>query len=108
MTYGVQGTNGYRGTPDVSYDANPSTGVLAYDSTPYDGESGWWVVGGTSAGSPGWAGIQSLGLSSRNANFYVDANSASYPPIFGTSRAARTDLTLANEATTLLRASAAL
>ena len=26
-----------------------------YDSTPYDGQSGWFVVGGTSASSPMWA-----------------------------------------------------
>jgi subtilase family serine protease len=82
VTYGVKGTNGYRGTPDVSYDANPSTGVLVYDSTPYEGESGWWIVGGTSAGSPQWAAIQALGLSSGNANFYVDAKSVSYPSYF--------------------------
>jgi hypothetical protein len=82
VTYGVQGTNGYRGTPDVSYDANPSTGVLVYDSTPYEGQTGWWVVGGTSVGSPNWAGVQSLGLSSGNANFYVDAKSANYPSYF--------------------------
>ena len=82
LTYGVQGTNGHRGVPDVSYDADPSTGVLVYDSTPYEGDTGWWEVGGTSAGSPQWAGIQALGLSTGNANFYVDAKSTSYPAYF--------------------------
>ena len=76
--YGVQGTGGFRGVPDVSYNADPNTGVLVYDSTPYNGQTGWWVVGGTSAGAPQWAGIQSLGLSSSNANFYADAKSSSY------------------------------
>jgi subtilase family serine protease len=42
-----------RGTPDVSFDANPCTGVAVY--TTADG--GWIEVGGTSAGSPAWAGI---------------------------------------------------
>ena len=82
LNYGVQGTGGYRGVPDVSYDADPNTGVLVYDSTPYNGESGWWDVGGTSAGSPQWAAIQSLGLSSGNANFYADAASVNYPSYF--------------------------
>jgi len=82
VTYGVPGTNGYRGVPDVSYDADPNSGVSVYDSTLYSGSRGWWVVGGTSAGSPQWAAIQSLGLSATNNNFYVDAKSASYSYYF--------------------------
>lgn len=81
-TYGVSGTNGKRAVPDVSYDANPSSGVSVYDSTPYSGSSGWWVVGGTSAGTPQWAAIQSLGLSSSNSAFYTDAKSASHSSYF--------------------------
>jgi hypothetical protein len=82
VTYGVKGTNGYRGVPDVSYNANPSTGVLVYDTTPYEDETGWWIVGGTSAGSPQWAAIQALGLTASNANFYADAASVNYPSYF--------------------------
>jgi len=44
-----------RATPDVSLDANPASGVSVYDSTRYSGQSGWWVVGGTSISSPMWA-----------------------------------------------------
>ena len=44
--------SGYRTTPDVSWDANPSTGVSVYDSVRYDGQSGWFTVGGTSVGAP--------------------------------------------------------
>ncbi len=40
-----------RGSPDVSADADPSTGVWIYDS-PY-----WYIVGGTSVSTPVWAGI---------------------------------------------------
>jgi subtilase family serine protease len=47
-------TTGNRGTPDVSYDANPSTGVAVYDSY---GSGGWAQFGGTSAGAPQWAAI---------------------------------------------------
>jgi hypothetical protein len=51
--YTVQST-GKRSTPDVSYDANSTTGFAVYDTYGY---SGWVVVGGTSAGAPQWAGI---------------------------------------------------
>jgi subtilase family serine protease len=56
-------TNGKRGTPDVSFDANPSTGVSVYDSTRYLGQVGWFTVGGTSVGAPNWAGILAAGAS---------------------------------------------
>ena len=46
---------GYRATPDVASDADPNSGVAVYDSTPYQGQSGWFQVGGTSAASPMWA-----------------------------------------------------
>jgi len=50
-----------RGTPDVSYDADPNSGVSVYDSTPYlYYGSGWFEVGGTSAGAPQWAGLAAL------------------------------------------------
>jgi hypothetical protein len=56
------GVSPYEGTqkPDVAYDGDPNTGFLIYDSTPYQGVSGWQVIGGTSAGSPQWAGIIAL------------------------------------------------
>jgi subtilase family serine protease len=47
--------NGGRAVPDVSLDANPSSGVAVYDSTAYSGQSGWWTVGGTSVATPIWA-----------------------------------------------------
>ena len=49
----------FRGIPDVSFDADPYTGVAVYDSgCPVDqGCNGWLVLGGTSVASPAWAGI---------------------------------------------------
>ena len=47
--------NGKRGTPDVSLDADPASGVSVYDTTRYQGQKGWWTVGGTSASCPMWA-----------------------------------------------------
>ena len=59
VSYGIV-SNGRRGTPDVSYDANPNTGFAVYDSTSYFGQSGWQVFGGTSAGAPQWAALVAL------------------------------------------------
>ncbi len=53
---GVQST-GARTTPDVAYDANPSTGVAVYDSVATGGRGGWMEIGGTSAGAPQWAAL---------------------------------------------------
>lgn len=49
-------------TPDVSFDADPSTGVAVYCSavsgtSGSKNQSGWYTVGGTSLGAPCWAGI---------------------------------------------------
>jgi subtilase family serine protease len=41
-----------RATPDISLDADPASGVDVYDSTSYQGQRGWFTVGGTSASSP--------------------------------------------------------
>jgi subtilase family serine protease len=46
-----------RGTPDVSFDADPNTGVDVYDSTACDGYAGWLVFGGTSVSAQALAGI---------------------------------------------------
>jgi subtilase family serine protease len=50
--YGQVSCAGKRATPDLSLDADPASGVSVYDSTRYQGQSGWWTVGGTSASSP--------------------------------------------------------
>ena len=44
-----------RGVPDVSAAADPNSGLWVRDS----GNGGWYIVGGTSASSPIWAGIVS-------------------------------------------------
>jgi hypothetical protein len=51
---------GVRTTPDVSFNADPSTGVAVYDSVSYSGQSGWFDVGGTSAAAPAWAGLVAI------------------------------------------------
>ncbi len=47
---------GYRGVPDISYNASGGTPILFYLSF-IPGQAGWYLVAGTSEGSPQWAGI---------------------------------------------------
>jgi subtilase family serine protease len=55
-TYQSPSSKGYRALPDISYNADPNTGVPVYMS--FMGKSGnYFVIGGTSAGSPQWAGM---------------------------------------------------
>ncbi|MGH3373908.1 MAG: S53 family peptidase [Actinoallomurus sp.] len=42
-----------RGMPDISFDADPATGVAVYSTA----NTGWVKVGGTSVSAPAWAGI---------------------------------------------------
>ncbi len=51
-----------RSTPDVSFDADPSSGVAVYYIPPAPDEGGgqWGTVGGTSLGAPAWAGILAI------------------------------------------------
>jgi subtilase family serine protease len=65
--YPIPNTGGARGVPDVSYDADPNTGVSVYDSTPYNGQSGWFVIGGTSVGAPSWNAIFAIVNSKRSS-----------------------------------------
>jgi subtilase family serine protease len=58
---------GRRGAPDVSYNANPGSGYAIYDSVGISGVTGWFQVGGTSAGTPQWAALIAIANSSRAA-----------------------------------------
>jgi subtilase family serine protease len=60
-------TLGLRGVPDVAYDADPASGFAVYDSYGYAGQSGWFVVGGTSAGAPQWSALIAIANSLRVA-----------------------------------------
>jgi subtilase family serine protease len=50
----------FRTNPDVAYDADPATGFYVYDSTAFQGQSGWLTFGGTSAGTPQWAALVAI------------------------------------------------
>jgi len=48
----------YRGIPDVAYNADPNTPILIYVGFfPNPNDNGYYFIGGTSEGSPQWAGI---------------------------------------------------
>ena len=49
-----------RGVSDLSFDADPNTGVYVFDTTPVWGQTGWWILGGTSVASPSLAGVINL------------------------------------------------
>jgi subtilase family serine protease len=50
--------NNHRGIPDVAYNADPNTPILVYIGFfPNPNDNGYYFIGGTSEGSPQWAGI---------------------------------------------------
>ena len=49
-----------RGVSDLSFVADPKTGVYVYDTTPIWGSTGWFILGGTSVASPSLAGVVNL------------------------------------------------
>ncbi len=79
--------NGLRGVPDVAYDGDPNTGFAVYDSVRYQGQRGWFQVGGTSAGAPQWAALFVIANSVRVAGgkrTLSSANGAVYSAAAGT------------------------
>ena len=90
-----------RGVPDVGYQASSRTGVLVYDTAPGDAQgglicpagnpcsAGWYVVGGTSASCPQWAGLVAIadqiaghGLGLINPTLYALASGPNYGTYF--------------------------
>jgi uncharacterized repeat protein (TIGR01451 family) len=60
-------TSGWRQIPDVSFDADPSTGVAVLDTYDFGNSTPWVQVGGTSVSSPCWAGLVAVGGQLRSA-----------------------------------------
>lgn len=80
-TYNISKALNMRAIPDVSYNADPKSGYAVFRSTT--GTKGkWYVIGGTSAGTPQWAAIHALGLSASNTNFYKDKSSENSSTFF--------------------------
>ncbi|MDR3782306.1 MAG: fibronectin type III domain-containing protein [Candidatus Nitrosotalea sp.] len=91
-------SNSKRSVPDVAYDGDPNTGFYVYDSVPINGNSGWWLVGGTSAGAPQWAAISAIANSqnAKLASASFGANSALYGAASGAQSSPQTNPYLAN------------
>ena len=47
----------HRGIPDISWNADPNTPILIYLSFLGASKAGYYTIGGTSEGSPDWAGL---------------------------------------------------
>jgi subtilase family serine protease len=62
---------GRRAVADVAADADPASGASIYDSTPYNGQAGWWKVGGTSLAAPLVAGVYALAHDSASYEYPV-------------------------------------
>jgi len=56
----LDGGCGQRTVADVAADADPNTGAAVYDTVSYQGQTGWFHVGGTSLASPLIASIYAL------------------------------------------------
>ncbi len=63
------GCGSHRGVVDVAADANPSTGAAVYDTTRYQGRSGWFQVGGTSLSAPLIGGVYALAANSGSTGY---------------------------------------
>lgn len=65
-----------RAIPDIAMLANPGTGAFVYDTTPHHKQSGWFVVGGTSVGSPSAAALVN------NAGHFASSSAAELAAIY--------------------------
>jgi subtilase family serine protease len=75
-------STGERSDPDVSWDANPETGVAVYDSVNYEGYVGWEEVGGTSVGAPSWAGLIAIADQARGTAGTLNGASQTLPILY--------------------------
>src|SRR5262249_19457138 len=88
----------FRTVPDVSFDADPNSGVPVYDV--YDnGSSGPWIqVGGTSLAAPMWAGVIAIADQGRilNGLATLDGAGGTLPELYQLSNADFHDVTTGN------------
>jgi len=83
--YSIPRAKGMRAVPDVSFNADPQTGYPVFRSTGKTvtkSTKGWYVLGGTSAGAPQWAGIQALAQTVSLPKIYSDKAATSTQKYF--------------------------
>jgi subtilase family serine protease len=66
-----------RTVADVSADADPASGASVYDTTRYQGQSGWFKVGGTSLSAPLIGAVYALGTLPVTSGSYPYSHTAS-------------------------------
>jgi subtilase family serine protease len=91
VTYPIPPTGGFRGVPDVAYIGDPTTGFSIYDSAGVNGDFGWLVVAGTSAGAPQWAALFAL-ANQRREEGNLSSNDLINRPIYDLARDDHEDL----------------
>jgi subtilase family serine protease len=69
LGWSATGCMSRRGVVDVAADADPATGAAVYDSTPYNGRTGWYRVGGTSLAAPLIAAVFALAGNSTTMSY---------------------------------------
>jgi subtilase family serine protease len=81
--------NGYRGGPDIAYNAYVGSTILLYLSYRGADKAGYYDIGGTSEGAPQWAGITAIAnqyshcpLGFLNPALYALADSPAYAQDF--------------------------
>ena len=68
-SWSLTGCGTKRGIADVAADADPATGAAVYDTTTYQGRSGWFKVGGTSLSAPLIAAVYALAGNAASASY---------------------------------------
>jgi hypothetical protein len=89
-------STGKRSVPDVTFDADPNTGVMIYSIDPATNNGEWLQVGGTSVGAPAWsaiialanqeratAGLGTLKGSSQTLPMLYSAKASAFHPVSG-------------------------
>ncbi|HET6250465.1 MAG TPA: S53 family peptidase [Tepidisphaeraceae bacterium] len=91
-------TSGKRGVPDVSFLANPNTGVSIIDSFDLGASSPWETIGGTSLAAPCWAGLIAITNQGRVSlkKTTLDGPTQTLPAIYGLPSSDFNDITSGN------------
>ena len=84
--------------PDVSFDADPNSGVAIRDSYDYGSSDPWIQVGGTSVSSPCWAGLVAIAdqLRSSQGLGSLDGPTETLPYLYALNAADFHDITSGN------------
>jgi hypothetical protein len=95
---GVAGTYKTRLTPDVSFDADPNTGVPIYDSYTFGTSKPWAQYGGTSLAAPCWGALIAIANQGRAADGLptLDGPSQTLPMLYAMPQSVFNDITSGN------------